>query len=187
MIFFTSDTHFGSERTLKFSRRPFKDVNEMNKAIIDNWNKLVHKDDIVYHLGDFGIYDFASELNGKIVLILGNYEQNDLKINFKGDFSAFSTYLKKIGFYEVIEKNLIVSLPDDKNSTIFLTHEPSNCSCEYFNLFGHIHEKCKCKRFGLNVGTDCFNFKPATLDDVKFYKNAILNYYDENIFIENLK
>lgn len=187
MIYFTSDTHFGSERTLKFSQRPFKNVEEMNKAIINNWNNVVRKDDIVYHLGDFGIYDFVNKLNGKIILILGNYEQNDLKMNFNDDFTKFSSYLKNLGFSEVIEKQFVLTLPDDKKTTLFLTHEPLNCSKNYFNLFGHVHEKCKCKRFGLNIGTDCFNFTPATIAEVVFYKDAILNHYDENVFVEELE
>ena len=184
MIFFTSDTHFGSDRTLKFSRRPFANTQEMDEKMINNWNKVVGKDDIVYHLGDFGNYDVLKKLNGKITLILGNYEQNALKTDFKGNFLEFSTYLKKIGFCDVIEDHLILSIND---SSYFLTHEPLNCSKEYFNLFGHIHEKCKCKRFGLNIGIDCFNFAPASIDDVEFYKDAILNHYDENVFIENLR
>ena len=184
MIFFTSDTHFGSDRTLKFSCRPFANTNEMDETLINNWNKVVGKDDVVYHLGDFGNYEIVRKLNGKITLILGNYEQNALKTDFKGNFLEFSNYLTQIGFYNVVENHLILPL---KNCTYFLTHEPLNCSKEYFNLFGHIHEKCKCKRFGLNVGTDCFNFTPASVDNVEFYKDAILNHYDENVFIENLK
>lgn len=38
------------------------------------------------------------------------------------------------------------------------------------------------RRYGLNVGTDCHNFKPISINDVMFYRNAILNYYDENVF-----
>lgn len=53
-FFFTSDTHFGEQRTLELSRRPFQNTAEMDKTIIDNWNKKVGKDDVVYHLGDFG-------------------------------------------------------------------------------------------------------------------------------------
>jgi calcineurin-like phosphoesterase family protein len=67
--FFTADTHFGSERTLTLSRRPFDNVEEMNRNLIEQYNKLVSDDDTVYHLGDFGDYSFAKQLSGKIVLI----------------------------------------------------------------------------------------------------------------------
>ena len=76
-IFFTSDSHFLDEKTLKYRYRPFKDVNEMNSEIVRLWNETVSEDDIVYHLGDFAVSDdgidrFAPLLNGHIHLILGN-------------------------------------------------------------------------------------------------------------------
>ena len=39
------------------------------------------------------------------------------------------------------------------------------------------------KRFGLNVGIDCHNFKPIDLDTVLFYDNALKNFYDEEVFV----
>lgn len=76
-VFFTADTHFGSERTLTLSRRPFKTVEEMDETLINNWNSVVDKNDIVYHLGDFGNYEIVKRLNGKVTLIWGNYELNE--------------------------------------------------------------------------------------------------------------
>ena len=52
MFYFTSDTHFGSPRTLELSKRPFNSVREMDRTIISNWNNTVGEEDIVYHLGD---------------------------------------------------------------------------------------------------------------------------------------
>ena len=40
-IFYTSDTHFGSERALNLSKRPFNTVEEMDWKLIENWNKVV--------------------------------------------------------------------------------------------------------------------------------------------------
>ena len=71
--FFTSDTHFGAERTRTLFKRPFSSIKEMDKSIIKNWNKKVKKEDLVYHLGDFGDFNKVKKLNGKIILILGNY------------------------------------------------------------------------------------------------------------------
>mgnify|MGYP001387686297 CR=1 FL=1 len=51
-VWFTSDTHFGQQRTLELSRRPFKDVAEMDNTMVKNWNNLVSPKDTVYHLGD---------------------------------------------------------------------------------------------------------------------------------------
>ena len=51
-VFFTSDLHIGHENILSFCNRPFTNTSEMNKALIDNWNSVVGKADIVFNLGD---------------------------------------------------------------------------------------------------------------------------------------
>ena len=40
-VFFIADTHFGSEKIFHYENRPFESVDEMNKVIVDNWNKTV--------------------------------------------------------------------------------------------------------------------------------------------------
>lgn len=172
-VWFTSDTHFGSQRTLELSKRPFKTVEEMDRTMIDNWNKVVAKDDIVFHLGDFGNYEVANKLNGIIMLILGNYEEKDNKEG-KLVLNGFDKYFKttEVYFGEKI---------------IHLSHEPSKVKNikmdeKNINLFGHIHKLCMVKPYGLNVGVDCHNFTPIDLDTVLFYHNAILNHYDDEVF-----
>lgn len=174
-IWFTSDTHFSSIRTLELSKRPFKTVEEMDETLIKNWNSVVGKDDIVYHLGDFGAYSIVNKLNGKINLIFGNYERKD---------NLTDETLLNFGFNNVYRGDrVLLSLPDNKLK-LNLCHEPSNCIVvgSIFNLFGHIHKTQMVKRFGLNVGIDCHNFFPINLDTVLFYKNAIENHYDDNVF-----
>ena len=52
----------------------------MNQMLIENWNKKVPKDGIVFHLGDFawGGYEawknIREQLNGEIILIKGNHK-----------------------------------------------------------------------------------------------------------------
>ena len=191
-VFFTSDTHFGAERTLKLSRRPFNSVEEMDKIMIENWNSIVGKGDIVYHLGDFGNYDIIKQLNGEIILIFGNYEKKDIEEQFNYDMEAFIDKLLDIGFYDVYELDDIACYRKTiKNNMIYMAHEPSklpktftdNKKWNEVHLFGHIHERQMIKRFGLNVGVDCHNFKPIDLDTVLFYDNALKNFYDEEVFM----
>ncbi len=91
-VFFTSDTHFNHANIIKFCNRPFKNVDEMNEALITNWNKVVSADDYVFHLGDFCLGGSAEWtkaldcLNGKIFLILGNHDLKNLKQGFIGRF-----------------------------------------------------------------------------------------------------
>lgn len=51
-VFFTADTHFFHHSIIKYCRRPFRSVEEMNAGIIARWNAQVGKDDRIYHLGD---------------------------------------------------------------------------------------------------------------------------------------
>ena len=184
MIYFTSDTHFGQERTLQLSKRPFVNVEEMDRTIINNWNTTVKDDDIVFHLGDFGNYETVKQLNGTIFLILGNYERKDIE---EGKISI--DYLTELGIKVVGEEERIIKsihLADRFKETlpdIQLQHEPSKCDKNVFNLFGHIHGRQMVKRFGLDVGVDCHHFRPISLKDVLFYKEAIEKHYDEEVFL----
>ena len=170
-IWFTSDTHFGSERTLELSKRPFSDVKEMDYMLVRNWNSVVENDDIVYHLGDFGDLKQAGNLKGSIRLLKGNYEK---------DIST--TELLKYGFEYVMDEETYSLFLEDETPSFHMCHEPKYMVSDSFNLFGHIHKLQMVKRNGLNVGVDCHNFYPIDLDTITFYRKAIENHYDENVF-----
>lgn len=77
-----SDTHFGHANIIKLADRPFKNVDEMNKTIINNWNSIVNDEDIVYILGDFSFKGksadyYAKQLKGRKILIKGNHDKID--------------------------------------------------------------------------------------------------------------
>ena len=79
-VYFTADTHFFHHNIIKYCNRPFRNVAEMNAAMIARWNAQVGKGDRVYHLGDvsFGglaeTFRLLAELNGEICLVSGNHD-----------------------------------------------------------------------------------------------------------------
>ena len=186
-IYYTSDTHFGSERALKLSKRPFNSVEEMDWKLIENWNKIVHVNDIVYHLGDFGSLWPLKYLNGNIKLIKGNYDKKIIEENPKMNDEF------KNKFNEVYEEPIIFK---NKNIKFILCHEPLSGLEIYskeiieeknkeniFVLFGHIHGRQKIKKFGIDVGVDANNYFPITESDIIFFKKAINEgFYDEQVF-----
>lgn len=180
---FTSDTHFGSERVLVLSRRPYKSVEEMDKELIRNWNESVSNDEDVYHLGDFGNYDIVSKLNGKIHLILGNYEIKDIENGVITKKELLEKGFASVYDYLYID-NFVDELPDiDK---IKLVHEPSKCDIyndKILNLFGHIHGRQLCKKFGLDVGVDGHHMRVVDSKDISFFLTAIKKVYDDEVFL----
>ncbi|NCU33190.1 MAG: hypothetical protein EOM23_09735 [Candidatus Moranbacteria bacterium] len=82
-IFFTADTHFGFDKIKIPKERPWNSAEEMDSDLIHNWNSVVGKNDIIYHLGDFSkiqsydtVKSYIQQLNGKIILIAGNHDWN---------------------------------------------------------------------------------------------------------------
>lgn len=195
-IWFTSDTHFKSERTLQLSKRPFDSVMEMDNTIINNWNSLIDKNDTVYHLGDFGKYDYIKELNGTVILICGNYEITDIIGKFNSNCEKFKDTLLKLGFRDVKIKGYDYNFDyysewiseNDKKWSLNMSHKPSELpnvfALNQFNLFGHIHGLQKVKKRGLNVGIDAHNYEPIDVDTVIFYHEAIRKFYDNDVFIQ---
>lgn len=188
MIFFTSDQHYGSQRALELSKRPFSSVEEMNSVMISNFNKKISNQDLTFHIGDFGDYDILSRLNGRHIIILGNYEIDEMNgITDSDKMLVFGRRMREVGFEEAYVKGLKKKIEDSTGNSyaIYMTHCPDNCKKddpELFNLFGHIHGRQKVKRYGIDVGVDANHFYPISVDDVSFYRTAIYKYYDNNVF-----
>lgn len=165
-IFFTSDTHFGSSRTLELSRRPFLDVKEMDWTMISRWNSVVGPSDVVYHLGDFGETWPIDYLSGNIKMVRGNYERS--------------------GKSEIPEGIEILGDSYNLDGKYFLSHEPliGKEHSGIDHLFGHIHGRQQVKSWGgLDVGVDCNNFTPVSEDKARFYLEAIRKgYYDQEVW-----
>ena len=160
-IFMISDTHFSHKNIIKYCDRPFKNVFEMNKVMIDNWNKVVKKDDIVYHLGDFtidthNIKSLVDKLNGKIYLIRGNHDGKGIK------------------FYHDVGLEVIPAQTKLDDYKFILSHRPlpdKMIPNGYINIHGHIHNKeLDDKLFDRNkhicVAVERIDYTPIEIDKV---------------------
>ena len=188
--FFVADTHFFHSKIIEYSQRPFKDVEEMNETIISNWNKVVSKGDIVYHLGDFGFtrkmgldpYQgmkiLLSRLNGSINLILGNHDCQNYNQKTLSLFASNSLLREK-----TIDDQRIVMC---HYSMISWARKAKGS----WMLCGHSHNNLPAIRKDatqigkiLDVGVDGNNFTPYSFEDIKkimdrkpiFPKNPLLN------------
>lgn len=174
MIFFTADLHFGHKNIIRFDNHPFVSIEEMDKALIERWNKEVKNEDTVYILGDVSWYDdqktceILSQLHGKKILIQGNHDR--IHGNVRRYFEEICPYKE-------------ITLPG--NIHVVLCHYPIT----FFNrhhygaymLYGHVHNShewqmtenykyeleqldIKCNMF--NVGCMVRNYEPVTFDEI---------------------
>lgn len=176
-VFFTADTHFDQERTRVLSRRPYKTTEDMTVDLINKWNTTIKPDDLVFHLGDFGNYEDRQYLNGKIILICGNYESG-----------ISDDELLSYGFDEVYRETYNIKY---NGNIITMQHEPRKIKDQrhlsesgIINLYGHVHKLCMVKECGLCVSTDCHNFRPIDFETIEFYVNGIKKlYYNYDVFM----
>lgn len=193
MNFFTSDLHYGSDDTVKFDNRPFRNAKHFAKQTIKNFNKIMTKKDTLYVIGDFAdchsqtdrkcieVLSLVKKIKAKVVLILGNNEERIIKYFFDGDFDKFKDYCLSIGFASVKENDTI----NICNTTFFLTHKPKHHNGEMLNLFGHSHKALGLyKPFGFNIGCDLNNYRPYSEKDIQILLDKKEKYWDKD---ENLK
>lgn len=157
-VYLYSDPHFGHTNIIKYENRPFKDAEEMDKVLIDNWNQVVKKEDKVFILGDLSFYnkdktkEIVNKLNGYKVLILGNH-----------DTGRSMTWWKEIGLDEIYQYPIIY------DGFYILSHEPMylNENMPYANIHGHTHHLKYDSRQFYNVSVECIDYKPIKFEDVK--------------------
>lgn len=165
-VYFFSDPHYDHAIIVegtspwedKSQCRPFKTLHEHNKTLIDNINKTVREDDVLFCLGDwsFGNYrtgdnienvrKFRESINCKNVhLIYGNHDQEIRKnkltkmgVPLQTYFSSVNDYLE-LTIVEVFNEQNIRA----KKQQIILSHYAfrvwNHSARGSWMLFGHSH------------------------------------------------
>lgn len=172
-IFFTSDTHFGHNNIISYCDRPDETTSQMDQRLIDNWNRVVQKGDIVYHLGDFSFHRKKEEvekllilLNGQIHLVLGNHDHDCIR---KAKGWASVTAMKDIKV-KYIDKQGITRFQE-----ITLCHYAmkvwKHSGYGAWQLYGHSHGTLPddSSAFQMDVGVDANNFTPISFYQVKAF------------------
>jgi len=179
--------HFGDERLNLYGRDIlFKNAKECDDHIIKRWNETVGPEDTVFHLGDVSMtregLELVRQLNGKKYLIAGNYDKMGQTAKYKVSKDVLLEYFDKVEEYFAIK----IKLDDGSTEALHLVHEPERARPDMFNIVGHIHGLWKVQRNMINVGVDTWHFTPISLDQIKFYINAIRKFYDINVFAGEL-
>jgi calcineurin-like phosphoesterase family protein len=177
-IFFSADLHLNHDAIRRYCGRPFSSVEEMDEAIITNWNNKVGDKDLVYLLGDFcflskreDILKIRNRLKGNIVLMEGNHDRN---IGSPGNFG----FASKHKMLELKIEGQYITLCHYSLRVWPRSHYDS------WSLFGHSHGCLESIGKSMDVGVDCNNFTPVSFEEVK----AIMEQKPHNFnWVERLK
>ena len=167
-VFFTSDTHFHHKNIIPICKRPFKDVAEMNEAIVENWNKTVPEGAHVFHLGDFALggsvawREVVSRLNGQIHLIMGNHDYQNARAIPEDLFASIHDQFQ----IQIIEDGQFITM----NHYALLTW--GGIERGVWNAYGHYHtqpghELAGKKPQQYDVGMDGNNYTPISYPELK--------------------
>ena len=158
-LFFTSDLHLGHKNIIALSHRPFSSVEEMNKGIIDRWNYVVDEDDTVYVLGDFCFGDplgYIDRLAGHIIFLKGDHDKW-----MKGCEYLHLRIIKPAGLLDEYGNPIMITLCHWSMRSWYKSHYGS------WHLFGHHHNKLEPWGLSFDVGVDCWNYFPVSMEQVK--------------------
>jgi len=185
--FYIADIHFNHANVINFDNRPFNTVEEMDNAIISNWNNVVSPKDTVYIIGDFCMgteekwLGYLRQLKGKKILIKGNHDKA-----LTPDVRKHFDYITEYKEHKTNKKRII------------MCHYPipfyrSDYSEATYMLYGHVHSTLeedmilyfkqyikehdnrgvsanKCQFYNAWLGY--YNYTPVTLDQiVEYWKN----------------
>jgi calcineurin-like phosphoesterase family protein len=160
MIYFTSDLHLDHANVIKFCDRPFAHVDQMNSALIKNWNGIVAPNDDVWVNGDFCFGDFdkwqmyCNMLKGNKFLIRGNHDRLQDGQIIKAGFSAvYDLHVLKHNHQKYVLCHYAMR-------TWPSSHKGS------FHLYGHSHGDIPDYGLSFDVGVDANDFKPVSIDQV---------------------
>lgn len=166
-IWFISDTHFFHDNILQFLDREQKHfrgqywqtADEMNAAMVENWNSVVKPQDKVYHLGDVGLGvkrqdEFTAlmqSLHGHKRLILGNHD------NIRQPA------------YQCFEKIDLWTGGKFKQHGFVCSHIPlrrDQMRDGEVNVHGHIHQNLIEDPRYINVCVEQTGYKPVHMDEI---------------------
>jgi len=145
MNFIISDTHFNHEKILYFDKSRADalrnldiepTVSNMDQYLENQWNDTVNDDDVVYFLGDLGMFrkkqDFVAQLarlKGQKVFFKGNHDHSD---QLKAALKAPETKL-----IEVVDTAKAIKI---NGIQVWLSHYAIDLPYPILSVHGHIHE-----------------------------------------------
>lgn len=164
-VFVTADEHYGHRNIIQFCKRPFANIDEMEETLITNHNRKVGKGDTTWHAGDmfwrtspaWKAHQILDRLNGQHRFIWGNHDE-------------------VIEDNEILQGRFVGEIRDI--ARIITPGMPKIVLCHYamrvwrgshqgaWHLYGHSHGELPGQGLSFDVGVDCTNYSPLSLEEV---------------------
>lgn len=168
--YFSSDWHLDHKNIIKYDKRPFKTVEEMNETIIGNVTSQLKKGDILYYLGDFAFTRSSNSAEGhmkalsltgaNLFFIKGNHDKRDtIKL-----YEKYGTYLGE-------QKKIKIQIVDDTQECV-LNHYAMRVWDKshhgVWHLYGHSHHSLPDleESLSFDVGINGWDYKLVTVEDI---------------------
>lgn len=160
--FVISDLHLAHANIIDYCDRPFEDVDEMNRTLVRNWNRVVDEGDTVIVVGDLVMGDhdeamkWAERLSGTLLLVPGNHD--DI-VAEDAPFPVVDSCTVSHGKYE-----------------FGVGHRPSETPDADWELYGHLHNNdlethpfIDPQRNRVNVSAELVQYEPIALGELCSY------------------
>lgn len=154
--YFSSDWHLGHTNILRYDKRPFKTIEEMDHEIIGNAVGDLEKGDNLYFLGDFALTKSKNTMEGymkalayteaNLFFIKGNHDKSDtIKL-----YERYGTYLGEQKKIKIVDKDAMGGIQE-----IVLNHyamrvwDKSHHGA--WHLYGHSHDTLEREEWGKSM------------------------------------
>ncbi len=166
-VWFTADTHFGHANIIRHCSRPFGSVDEMDAALVANWNAIVRPDDEVWHLGDFCFRSakpagrYLSLLNGRKHLVWGNHDSGEARADAGWASSQAVAEISVGGRRLVLCHYAMRVWPKCHHGSV--------------HLYGHSHGSLPGDSQSCDVGVDIpeWGYRPVSLAQIEAYLRTL--------------
>jgi calcineurin-like phosphoesterase family protein len=164
-FYLISDCHFFHTKLFfEFGlRTEFKDTEDVNRTMFENWNNTISDEDYIFFLGDFvcgtnehGLDKYKTaqilydSLNGKKIFIKGSHDEH---------MKEYTKIPIQNGPIEILYKG----------KRILLNHEPIKEFEQHILIHGHVH-----KSFPYHYKQNCFNISCEVINYIPIHIDKIL-------------
>lgn len=181
-VFYTADLHFN--HPFVAGTRGYTTAEEHDEALIENFNKVVHKKDHLWILGDLNHGSLtaglaqAARLNGVKHLVLGNHDPGHPM--FKGSHTKMKRYLEVFESVSLHEQHVIAGKQVNLSHFPYRgDHKPEDRHTQWRLrdygvplLHGHVHAASFIVDNQLNVGVD-WGTAPVSRELVESFVNSL--------------